>query len=676
MCGIVGYVGSGPAVPFLLDGLKRLEYRGYDSAGVAVLHRDGGRYRVAVMKAAGRIGELEARLHGMPDSASIGIGHTRWATHGRPNDVNAHPHGDCHGRLAVVHNGIIENFQELRRELTEQGHLFQSDTDTEVIPHLIEASFQGDLFRAVLSAASRLRGAFAVAMISTDDPEMLIGVRHSSPLIVGLGAGENYLASDIPAVIARTRNALILEDGEVVALTRSSVEVCDLRGRRVDKKQFFVQWDAAQAERGGLPHFMLKEIYEQPQALRDTLRGRLRVPERLEDGGLGAAEGARTEGAGAEGARASGPEGSVGAGAEVRFPAEETEVAMKEDIQVILDEVSLSEAYVKSLKKIFMVACGTAYHACLVGKYLVESVVRLPVEVDLASEFRYRDPIYEGYDGEVLTVVVSQSGETADTLAALREGKRRGSRVLAITNVVGSSVAREAHDLIYTRAGPEIAVASTKAYTTQIEALALLALYMADLRFSGVPGRQAVPSDLRREMGVELQTLWKRAEEALKLEPAVKELAGRIASVDDVFFIGRGPDYASALEGQLKLKEISYIHAEAYAAGELKHGTLALITDGVPVMALCTQPRLFEKMVSNITEAKSRGGWVAAFVARSLAARLETLVDFVLPLPESHPLLMPVVTAIPLQLLAYHAACIRGCDVDKPRNLAKSVTVE
>jgi len=606
MCGIVGYVGKGEALGFILEGLKRLEYRGYDSAGVAVLQGN----RSVVRKSAGRICSLEQGISGETLEGTLGIGHTRWATHGAPTDLNAHPHTDCHGDVVVVHNGIVENYQELTTWLRERGHRFTSETDTEVIPHLVEEYYRegGDLASAVRQAALRLRGSYALAVMASSEPGYLVAVRQSSPLVVGLGEDENYIASDIPALLGRTRRTYILEDGEMAVVARDGVALYDLEGAPADKPVFQVEWDPVMAEKGGYAHFMLKEIHEQSLALRDTLSGRL-------DGG-----------------------------------------------QVVLKEVSRSTEILRDCQRVFIVACGTAYHAGLVGKHLVETLARVPVEVDLASEFRYRDPLIT--PGSVM-VIVSQSGETADTLAALREGKARGARVIGITNVVGSSVARESDEVIYTRAGPEIAVASTKAYTTQIAALALLAAGMAQLKGRDIPG------DFMKA----LNALPATAEKAMALDSRVKEVAGRISQWDDVFFVGRGPDFASSLEGQLKLKEISYIHAEAYAAGELKHGTLALITEGVPVVALATQRAVFDKTLSNVMEIKARGGWVAALVNEGDRG-MDGVCDFLLEVPETHSLLAPVITAVPLQLLAYHAAVLRGCDVDKPRNLAKSVTVE
>jgi glucosamine--fructose-6-phosphate aminotransferase (isomerizing) len=608
MCGIVGYVGRQQAAPILLEGLKKLEYRGYDSAGIVAMEEQ----QLKVVKKEGKLSSLAEALNGETPNGSIGIGHTRWATHGKPSDSNAHPHLDCQGQIAVVHNGIIENFQPLKEWLLEQGHSFRSETDTEVLPHLVEQFYQGDLLAAVQQAVARLEGSYAMAVLCAKDPEKIVAVRKDVPLIIGLGQGETFLASDIPALLNHTRNALILEDHEVAVLTAADAAVYDQNGQPVARKPFYVQWDLQAAEKAGYPHFMLKEIHEQPRALRDTIGGRL-----------------------------------------------------KEDGTVLLPEVRLTLAQIRSLQKVAVVACGTAAHAGIVGKYIMEKLVRMPVEVDIASEFRYRDPLV---DENTLTVIISQSGETADTLAGLRAAKQRGSRVVAVTNVVGSSIAREAHDVIYTMAGPEIAVASTKAYITQLEAMYLLAGFLGQARGTIAP-------EAAVELAKALQSLPQQVHDVLAQESTIKKWAERISQWDDAFFIGRGLDYAVALEGSLKLKEISYIHAEAYAAGELKHGTLALITEGVPVIALATQPDLYDKMVSNITEVKARGAYVTAITLPG-SKEIAKAVDEVFYLPEANPLITPVLTVVPLQLLAYYAAICRDCDVDKPRNLAKSVTVE
>lgn len=608
MCGIVGYVGHQQAAPILLEGLKKLEYRGYDSAGIVAMEEQ----QLKVVKKEGKIGSLEDALNGETPNGSIGIGHTRWATHGKPSDSNAHPHLDCQGQIAVVHNGIIENFQPLKEWLIEQGHSFRSETDTEVLPHLVEQFYQGDLLAAVQQAIARLEGSYAMAALCAKEPGKIVVVRKESPLIIGLGQGETFLASDIPALLNHTRNTLILEDHEVAVLTAADATVYDQNGQQVAKEPFHVQWDLQAAEKAGYPHFMLKEIHEQPRALRDTIGGRV-----------------------------------------------------KEDKTILLPEVRLALDQIRSLQKVAVVACGTAAHAGMVGKYIIEKLVRMPVEVDIASEFRYRDPLV---DENTLTVIISQSGETADTLAGLRAAKQRGSRIVAITNVVGSSIAREAHDVIYTMAGPEIAVASTKAYITQLEAMYLLAGFLGQARGTITP-------EAAVELVKALQSLPQQVHDVLAQESTIKKWAERISQWEDAFFIGRGLDYAVALEGSLKLKEISYIHAEAYAAGELKHGTLALITEGVPVIALATQPSVYDKMISNITEVKARGAYVTA-ITLSGNKEIAKAVDEVFYLPEANPLITPVLTVVPLQLLAYYAAICRDCDVDKPRNLAKSVTVE
>ena len=607
MCGIVGYTGYQQALPLLLEGLKKLEYRGYDSAGIVVVDEK----RLTQHKKEGKIAVMEKNNNGNSASGTTGIGHTRWATHGAPSDLNAHPHLDCTGRLAVVHNGIIENYLELRRELAAREHRLVSETDTEVIPHLIEEFYNGDLFEALRRAVPLLRGSYAIAAVIAAEPGRVVAARRDSPLIVGLGEKENFLASDIPAVLSSTRRTYILEDGEFADVRPDGVFICDCAGKRRHKEVFVVKWDAAQAEKAPYAHFMHKEIHEQPKVLRDTLRGRI-------------------------------------SGSEVAFP-----------------ELKLDQELIKSCKRLFITACGTAYHAGLIGKTLIERLVRIPAEADIASEFRYRDPLIGPGD---LLIVVSQSGETADTLAAMREAKARGASVLAITNVVGSSVAREADDVLYTWAGPEIAVASTKAYVAQVLVLTLFAVYLAQ-------ERQTAPPELLREIVGGLPYLSECVSSVLAREEEIKALAAARRHVTSTFFIGRGLDWAVAAEGALKLKEISYVHAEAYAAGELKHGTLALITEGIPVMALATQPALFEKTASNIKEVKARGADVIA-VTPEAEGVIPEVADAVIRLPRVHPLLAPAVAVVPLQLFAYHAAVIRGCDVDKPRNLAKSVTVE
>ena len=609
MCGIVGYLGYQPAVPILLEGLSKLEYRGYDSAGIAVPFNGS----LQVEKRAGKLAVLRSCLNGNTGGATIGIGHTRWATHGPPTDANAHPHLDCSGNIAVVHNGIIENYLALREWLTSRGHVFRSETDTEVLPHLVEEFYQGDLVAALMKVVGKIQGSFALVAMTRGEPDRLVALRHDSPLVVGLGQGENFLASDIPALLSHTRNTYILEDGQMAIMNREEVRLTDSKGTPVTKEIYHVNWDPIQAEKGGYDHFMLKEINEQPKALRDTLAGRIS------------------------------PDGRT----------------------VELKELTIDPQRLREINKIFITACGTAYHAGVVGKYALEKLARVPVEVDIASEFRYRDPLV---DERSLVLVISQSGETADTLAGLREAKRRGAHVIAVTNVVGSSVAREANDVIYTLAGPEIAVASTKAYTTQLAAMYLIALYMAQVR-------ETLPADEIAAITGELRKLPEKVNQILGDGAGILDFTRRYAGHPNAFFIGRGMDYAVAMEGSLKLKEISYIHAEAYAAGELKHGTLALIEKDVPVVAVATQRYLFEKTVSNIKEVKARHAHVLALVIEGMN-EVEQVADEVIYIPETHPALTPVLSVVPLQMLAYHMAVARGCDVDQPRNLAKSVTVE
>ncbi|MBS4030547.1 MAG: glutamine--fructose-6-phosphate transaminase (isomerizing) [Clostridiales bacterium] len=608
MCGIVGYIGGQQAYPILIEGLSKLEYRGYDSAGVALLCED----HLEMVKSVGRLRALEEKVGATDLVGTIGIGHTRWATHGRPCDENAHPHSDCTNEFVVIHNGIIENYQSLREWLQSEGHTFRSETDTEVLAHLIEHFYEGDLKEAVRLVIDKVKGSYGMVAMSRYEPDRLICARKDSPLVIGLGEGENFIASDIPALLKYTRQTFILNDGELADVTRDSVIIENGNGVPIDKEIIHIEWDVLAAEKDGYEHFMLKEIHEQPKAIRDTLRSRITA-----------------------------------------------------DGLVNLDEVKLTAEQTKNLLKVVMVACGTAYHAGLVGKYVFEKLLRLPVEVDVASEFRYRDPLL-GED--TLVVVISQSGETADTLAALRLAKEKGSPVVAVTNVVGSTVSREADQVIYTWAGPEIAVASTKAYTTQLIVLYLLALHLGQLM-------EAIPNEEVVLLTQELTQLPSHVDQILRQANELTEFTSRLSQWEDTFFIGRGLDYAVALEGSLKLKEISYIHAEAYAAGELKHGTLALITENIPVIALATQPQLYEKMWSNIKEVKARDAYVLAIV---MEGDRETgkEVDAVITIPATIPLLSPVLSVIPLQLLSYYAAVQRGCDVDKPRNLAKSVTVE
>ncbi|MEG6586932.1 glutamine--fructose-6-phosphate transaminase (isomerizing) [Dendrosporobacter sp. 1207_IL3150] len=609
MCGIVGYIGPNEAAPFLIEGLTKLEYRGYDSAGIAVF--DGN--RINVEKSVGRLGNLEKKVEGKSPQGHIGIGHTRWATHGRPSDVNSHPHTDCSGKFVVVHNGIIENYLHLKEQLIAKGHVFTSETDTEVVAHLVEDYYDGDLESTVKKVLNVIEGSYALVFMSEYEPDKIICTKQDNPLVIGLGEGENFIASDIPAIISRTRKTYILSDGEMAIVTKDSVWVMNRQGVPVTKKVFEVHWDAEAAEKGGYEHFMIKEIYEQPKAVRETMSARL----------------------------------------------------AKDDSAVILDELKWNKHDLAAIKKIFIVACGTAYHAGVVGKYYIEKLARIPVEVDIASEFRYRSPLV---DENTLTIVVSQSGETSDTLAALKEAKRLGARTLAVTNVVGSSIAREADQVIYTWAGPEIAVASTKAYTTQLVTMFLLAAYMAGIKETVAPERI-------KELIQGLRNVPSQIHELLEDVEPIKTFAQKYGFNEDVFFIGRSLDYAVALEGSLKLKEISYIHAEAYAAGELKHGTLALIIEGVPVIALATQNDVYEKTLSNIKEVKARDAVVIG-VALKGDTQIDKYVDHTIFIPHTDKILAPILAVIPLQLLSYYAAVTRGCDVDKPRNLAKSVTVE
>ncbi|MGZ4148557.1 MAG: glutamine--fructose-6-phosphate transaminase (isomerizing) [Actinomycetota bacterium] len=612
MCGIVGYVGPDEALPIVLEGLRRLEYRGYDSAGVAVL--DGG---LTVRKRAGKLGELESALAGDPaPPGTTAMGHTRWATHGAPTDANAHPHTDCSGRLAVIHNGIVENHHDLRARLEKEGHTFASDTDTECVAHLIEERLAaaGDgarLADAVRATVCELEGAYALVVCSADEPTTLVGVKVSSPLVVGLGQGETLLASDIPAVLDRTSTVLPVAEGQVVELTPEGARVTDFDGEPVEVEPVLVDWDVSQAQKGGYDAFMRKEIDEQPAAIRDTLAGRT-----------------------AEG-------------------------------RLSLDELRIPDDVLREVSKVFVVACGTAFHSGLVAKYAIEHWTRMPVEIEIASEFRYRDPVL---GPDTLTLAVSQSGETIDTLEAARHASRQGSQVIAITNTVGSSLAREADGVFYTHAGPEIGVAATKTFATQMVAQELVALYLAQVRGTKFPEEIAA-------VLADLDELPDKVERAIALEDRVRAIAEAIADRPDVLFIGRHTGYPAALEGALKLKEISYVHAEGYPAGELKHGPIALIEEGVPVVAIATRCHVYPKMLSNIQEVKARGASVIAVVTEGDvdAARL---ADHVLEVPETPELLSPVVVTPPLQLLAYHVARLRGCDVDQPRNLAKSVTVE
>lgn len=610
MCGIVGYIGKRDTQAVLLDGLKKLEYRGYDSAGIAVFTPDG----LQIAKSIGRLANLESKLEGAPLVGTAGIGHTRWATHGKPSDVNSHPHTDHSQKFSVVHNGIVENYLDLKEELISQGCEFVSETDTEVISHLVAREYEGDIVKAVQKAITYMRGAFALGVLTEYEPNKLVAVRQASPLIIGLGEGENFIGSDIPAILNYTRNVYILNDGEMAVLTEDAVELMTIEGNFISREMISVDWDAVTAEKGGFDHFMLKEIHEQPKAYRDTMRGRIDE-----------------------------------SGRKVLFP-----------------NLNLTEDKIRSINNIHVVACGTAYHAGLVGGEAIEKMIRVPVSFDVASEYRYRSPLITP---ETLVIVVSQSGETADTLAALRQAHANGAHVLAVTNVVGSSIARDADDVIATLAGPEIAVASTKAYTSQLIAFYLLGLHLAQVR--GTQTEEEVAHVLAA-----MQALPEQVESMLQNADAIKAYAEQISKHEHLFFIGRGLDYAVAMEGSLKLKEISYIHSEAYAAGELKHGTLALIEEGIPVIALATQEAVLEKTVSNIKEVKARGADVMAITHEEHVAGLLKSVDQAFAIPKTLPLLTPALSVVPLQLLAYYASLARGNDVDKPRNLAKSVTVE
>jgi glutamine---fructose-6-phosphate transaminase (isomerizing) len=612
MCGIVGYAGPNEALPIILEGLRRLEYRGYDSAGVAVL--DG---KLSVVKRAGKLTELEGALAaGAGPTGTVGMGHTRWATHGAPTDRNAHPHTDCTGRTAVIHNGIVENFQELRARLEKDGHGFASETDTECVAHLVEerlaaAGGGATLVEAVRSVVGQLEGAYSLVVCSVDDPGTMVGVKVSSPLVVGIGDGETILASDIPAVLARTSTVIPVEEGQIVEVTREGVAFTDLNGVPVHPEPIVVDWDVSRAQKSGYDSFMRKEIDEQPAAIRDTLAGRV-VHGHLQ-----------------------------------------------------LDELRVSDDVLREVSKVFVVACGTAFHSGMVAKYAIEHWTRLPVEIEIASEFRYRDPVL---GPDTLTLAVSQSGETIDTLEAARHARRQGSHVIAVTNTVGSSLAREADGVIYMHAGPEIGVAATKTFATQMVSLHLVALYLAQVRGSMFPEEIGEVLDRMDELPQQVQR-------ALQLDGRCRELAERFRTARDVLFMGRHTGYPAALEGALKLKELSYIHAEGYPAGELKHGPIALVEEGVPVVAVATRCHVYPKILSNIQEVRARGADVIA-VATEGDTEIAGFAQHVLEVPATPELLSPVVVSVPLQLFAYHVARLRGCDVDQPRNLAKSVTVE
>ena len=610
MCGIVGYIGFNQASDFLLDGMAKLEYRGYDSAGIAII---GAENAIKIQKKVGRLANLEAIVKADPNEGTVGIGHTRWATHGRPSDMNAHPHASEDGKFAVVHNGIIENYMPLKEELIEKGYHFKSETDTEVVAHLLADMYDGDFVGTVRRMLDRVDGAYALEIICADEPDKIICTKKENPLVIGLGKGENFVASDIPAIINYTRDTYILSDGELAIVTRDNVSVFDREGNAIDKEVFHVSWNAEAAEKGGYEHFMLKEIHDQPKAVRDTF-------------GTHISEDGKT---------------------------------------VIFDELNWTADDVAAFNKILIVACGTAYHAGLVTKQYIENLARIPVSVEIASEYRYSNPLT---DDKTLCIVISQSGETSDTLAALKEAKRHGAKSLAITNVVGSSISREADNTVYTWAGPEISVASTKAYTTQLVAGLLFAVYLGQLNGKMDPA-------LGGEILCGVKSLPTLIHEIFEVDEDMKAFAKHYGFKSDAFFLGRAIDYAVAMEGALKLKEISYIHAEAYAGGELKHGTLALIEEGVPVIALATQEDVYDKMISNIREVKAREAVVIGIGMKG-DEELSKHVDHTIYVPRANKFIAPILAVVPLQLLAYYAAITRGADVDKPRNLAKSVTVE
>jgi glucosamine--fructose-6-phosphate aminotransferase (isomerizing) len=617
MCGIVGYVGSRQAVPVIVDGLRRLEYRGYDSAGVAVLSEDKC---LEVRRASGKLRNLEEAIKAKPLTGIYGIGHTRWATHGRPTEENAHPHRDCKGEIVVVHNGIVENYLKLRKELTAEGHEFTTETDTEIIAHLVEKHLNGNLENAVRKALKEISGVFAISVISSTDPNKIVAARSGPPVVIGLGDGEFFVASDVPAILSHTRDMFFLNDGDLAVLTPEGVKLTDFDGKTVRRQVSRILWDPVMAEKGGFKHFMLKEIYEQPRAVKDTMIGR------------------------------------VG----------------QETGRVFLDEVDISEKDFRQVQQVKIVACGTSWHAGLAGKIMLERLARLPVEVDYGSEFRYRDPIISP---NTLTIVISQSGETADTLAALREAKQKGSKTLAICNVVGSMITREATGTLLTHAGPEIGVASTKAFTSQLTALLILGMYLGQVRGTLKP-------EASSKLVQEMSQIPGKLEQVLANTDIYEELTRSLFRAQDFLYLGRGIHFPIALEGALKLKEISYIHAEGYPAGEMKHGPNALIDENLPVVVLATRdPESeesqvhYEKTLSNIQEVKARSGRVVA-VACEGDEEVAKMADHLITIPTSRELLLPLLEMIPLQLLAYHIAVRRGCDVDQPRNLAKSVTVE
>lgn len=609
MCGIVGYVGEKNAESILVNGLRKLEYRGYDSAGVAIINKKG---EMNLAKSKGRLAGLEDKLKQNPLEGSVGIGHTRWATHGEPSDLNCHPHTNQKNTISVVHNGIIENYLELKEYLISKGYEFYSETDTEVIPNLIDYYYKGNLLEAVMEATSKIEGSYALGIMSVNEPGKVVAVRKDSPLIVGIGKGEYFIASDVPAILNHTRDVVYLNDKEFVEMTKDEIKFYSKAGKELKKDIHHVTWNADAAEKAGFEHFMIKEIHEQPRAIRDTMASRI-IPGK----------------------------------------------------PISIDNIALTKEQIENIEKIYIVACGTAYHAGIIGKYVIEKMARIPVEVDIASEFRYRDPIFSD---KTLLIVMSQSGETADTLAALREAKAKGVRVLAITNVVGSSVSREADDVLYTWAGPEIAVASTKAYTTQLITMYILGLFLAE-------NKNTMANEEIEDIKNSMLTLPEKAEDVLKQKEVLQKFAEGTYMHKDMFFLGRGIDYAVAMEGALKVKEISYIHSEAYAGGELKHGTIALIEEGTIVIALATQNDLYEKMLSNVREITTRGAKVLGLTVEG-NENIEKTVDSALYIPKVNSVLLPVITVISLQLLAYYIAAAKGCDIDKPRNLAKSVTVE
>jgi len=609
MCGIVGYIGNKKAAPLLIDGLKRLEYRGYDSAGIATVNNK----QILTKKEIGKIEEIDKKVSLTDLDGSLGIAHCRWATHGSVCRENAHPHSDCSGKIAIVHNGIIENYNELKKRLIAKGHKFKSETDTEAIAHLIEENYKGDIKEATLKTLKEVDGAYALGIICSDEPDKLIAARNESPLVIGVGKGENYIASDVPAILEYTKKVIYLDSGEIAVLQKDRVEVFGIDGNKKAKKAEMIEWNAEQAQKQGFKHFMLKEIFEQPQVITETINGRL----------------------------------------------EDSDVLIK-------DEIGLSEKEIKEIKRIIIVACGTSWHAGLVGKFMLEELAKIPVEVEYASEFRYRDPIV---DKNTVVIAISQSGETADTLAALREAKKKGAKIISIVNAKGSSIDRESDSTIYTRAGPEIGVASTKAFTSQLVVLYLITVYFGKVR--GVLPPEQVRNRVRDLRRIPLQM-----QAVLEEKDYIKLHAEQFYKKANALYLGRGINFPIALEGALKLKEVSYIHAEGYPAAEMKHGPIALIDKEMPVIVIATKDnRTYKKVLSNIQEVKSRGGIVIAIESKG-DTEVKKIVDHNLYIPENSYILAPLLAVIPLQLLAYYIADLRGCDIDKPRNLAKSVTVE